>query len=91
MKKEIKYYVIGGQYEDFNYGGAFTLEGAKRLATKCEEFWDNFQGWHKPRIFKVEDCELKTNFFGKNYYPKANAVPEASWNKYTKKWEAHCY
>lgn len=89
--KEIKYYVIGGQYADFNHGGAYTLEGAKRLATKYKEHWDNFYGWHKPRIFKANDCEIGTNFFGENYYPKANAVPEASWNPYTRKWEPHCY
>ena len=91
MKKEIKYYVIGGQYEYYNYGGAATLLGAKRIATKNEEYWDNWQGWHKPHIFKAEDCELKRNFYGRDYYPKANTVPEASWNQYTKKWEPYCY
>lgn len=91
MKKEIKYYVIGGQYEDYNYGGAATLLGAKRIATKNEEYWDNWQGWHKPSIFKAEDCELSNNFYGRDYYPKANAVPEVSWNQYTKKWEPYCY
>lgn len=33
MKKN-NYYVIGGQYETCCYGGAPTLTGAKRLATK---------------------------------------------------------
>ena len=91
MKKEIKYYVIGGQYEDYNYGGAATLIGAKRLATKNTEYWDNWQGWHKPRIFKADDCKLETNFHGENYYPKANAIPVASWNDYTRRWESNCY
>lgn len=49
------YYVIGGQYEDFCYGGTPTLIGAKRLATKNMEYWDNCQGWHKPKIYRAED------------------------------------
>ena len=40
MKKN-NYYVIGGQYEIICYGGTPTLIGAKRLATKNEEYWDN--------------------------------------------------
>lgn len=55
MKKEIKFYVIGGQYEHTYYGGTPTLLGAKRLATKCIEYWDNWQGWHKPAIYRAED------------------------------------
>lgn len=89
--KEINYYVIGGQYMDINYGGTETLLGAKRLATKCTEYWDNFQGWHKPRVFKAEDCVLGKSYFGTNLYPKANAVPVASWSEYKKKWEHDCY
>lgn len=57
MKKEIKYYVIGGQYESCCYGGAPTLLGAKRLATRYAEYWDNWQGWHKPAIYRAEDTE----------------------------------
>lgn len=53
--KENKFYVIGGQYETFCYGGCPTLIGAKRLATKNIEYWDNWQGWHKPRIYKAID------------------------------------
>lgn len=58
MTKKINYYVIGGQYESCCYGGTPTLIGAKRLATKNEEYWDNWQGWHKPAIYKAEDTEL---------------------------------
>lgn len=54
MKKN-NYYVIGGQYETYCYGGTPTLLGAKRLATKNMEYWDNYQGWHKPSIYKAED------------------------------------
>lgn len=57
MSKKINFYVIGGQYESCCYGGAPTLIGAKRLATKNKEYWDNWQGWHKPRIYRVEDTE----------------------------------
>lgn len=55
--KKINFYVIGGQYESHCYGGTPTLIGAKRLATKHEEFWDNWQGWHKPLIYRAEDTE----------------------------------
>ena len=91
MAKEIKYYVIGGQYEAYNYGGTHTLAGAQRLATKNTEYWDNWQGWHKPRIFKAEDCERYTNFFGMNYYPKPYVEPCAVWDNYSKKWNSSVY
>lgn len=55
--KEINFYVIGGQYETICYGGCPTLIGAKRLATKNIEYWDNWQGWHKPRIYKATDTK----------------------------------
>lgn len=62
MKKEIKYYVIGGQYEHYCYGGCPTLIGAKRLATKNMEYWDNWQGWHKPRVYASNDTvEIVSN------------------------------
>ena len=57
MKKN-NYYVIGGQYESRCYGGAPTLIGAKRLANKNKEYWDNWQGWHTPCIYKAEDTAL---------------------------------
>lgn len=56
--KQINYYVIGGQYESCCYGGTPTLIGAKRLATKNMEYWDNWQGWRKPKIYKAEDTEI---------------------------------
>lgn len=55
MTKENKYYVIGGQYESCCYGGAPTLLGAKRLANRNAEYWDNWQGWHRPKIYRAED------------------------------------
>ena len=53
--KKINYYVIGGQYEFFCHGGTPTLLGAKRLARKCQEYWDNWAGWHTPDIYAAED------------------------------------
>lgn len=87
MKKEIEFYVIGDQYKAYNYGGAATLEGAKRLATKNEEYWDNWQEFHKPAIYKAEDCEVQTGWFGTDHYPKWNAIPYMTWNEYFRKWE----
>lgn len=58
MKKENKYAVIGGQYTSICYGCTPTLLGAKRLATKNMEYWDNWQGWHTPKIYDIEDTEV---------------------------------
>lgn len=63
MKKN-NYYVIGGQYESYCYGGAPTLTGAKRLANKHKEYWDNWQGWHTPRIYKAEDTFATESYDG---------------------------
>ena len=52
------YYVIGGQYETYCYGGAPTLIGAKRLANKSKEYWDNWHGWRTPAIYKAEDTQV---------------------------------
>ena len=52
------YYVIGGQYERYCCGGTPTLIGAKRLANKNKEYWDNWQGWHTPAIYRAEDTQV---------------------------------
>ena len=52
------YYIIGGQYETCCYGASDTLRGAKCIATRNREYWDNWQGWHKPRIYRAEDTEV---------------------------------
>lgn len=46
-----KYQVIGGQYESKWYGESDSLRGAKCIATRHQEYWDNWQGWHKPSIY----------------------------------------
>lgn len=85
MKKEIKFYVIGGQYQALNHGGAATLLGAKRLAKKYEEYWDNWQGFHVPSIYAAEDCVESSNFYGDQILPRPEVNPVAFWNG--KKWE----
>ena len=51
------YQVIGGQYESHWYGESDSLRGAKIIAERNKEYWDNWKGWHKPKIYKAEDCE----------------------------------
>ena len=51
------YVVLGGQYEWAFYGAYTSLQAAKVAATKNAEYWDNWQGWHVPAIYKSEDCK----------------------------------
>lgn len=73
--KKINYYVIGGQHRFFCYGGTETLLGAKRLAGKHDEYWDNWQGWHRPKIYRAEDCietedgDIVPDRFNKQVWP----------------------
>lgn len=86
--KKINYYVIGGQYEGYNYGGAKTLLGAKRLAGRSKEYWDNWQGWHTPAIYAAEDCEESTTLYGRRMMlPMVNAQPVAVYNEDAGRWE----
>ena len=58
----MSYCVIGGQYEPVYYGERKTLHAAKLLATRNAEYWDNWQGWHTPPIYRKEDtCEVETH------------------------------
>lgn len=50
-----KYQVIGGQYESRYYGESDSFRGAKLIAKRNEEYWDNWQGWHAPAIYRAED------------------------------------
>lgn len=91
-----KFVVIGGQYEPAYYGCRPTLEGAKRLATKNAEYWDNWQGWHKPNIYRIEDThEIETRGMITYYdgikirVARDKYVPFWAWNITTKKWEFH--
>lgn len=80
-----KFYVIGGQYESYCYGGKDTLLAAKRLAGQCDEYWDNWQGWHRPSIYRAEDVEIVKNFYGTQVAPKELAMPVAVYSN--GKWE----
>lgn len=51
-----KYQVIGGQYEHHWYGESDSLHGARIIAGKNKEYWDNWQGWHTPCIYLARDC-----------------------------------
>ena len=84
---KINYFIIGGQYDRYNHGGAPTLLGAKRLAAQHEEHWDNHGGWHRPAIYRAEDCEMSSNFFGEQMLPKYGAEPVAVWDRDREKWE----
>ena len=85
--KTINFYVIGGQYFQYCYGGSETLRGAKLLAAKHDEYWDNMQGWHRPRIYAAADCVLAdTEFHGEQMIHKAEALPVAEYDMDRKTW-----
>lgn len=91
-KTDKNYYVVGGQYEPYPYGGTMTLQGAKQLATKNAEHWDNWQGWHVPAIYAAADMEPhectgqfhEYGMMGTVMLPKEEARPVAV--KVGKKW-----
>ena len=56
-----KYIVVGGQYSFHYYGGSDSLLGAKRIASKNEEYWDNLTGWHVPSVYLSEDFRFNEN------------------------------
>ena len=73
-----KYQVIGGQYEYCWYGESDTLRGAKIIATKNMEYWDNWQGWHKPSIYLSEDVvEIEAHGMITHHNGKIIRVPMA--------------
>ena len=85
----INYYVIGGQYAFYCYGGKETLLAAKRLAGQHDEYWDNWQGWHRPAIYRAEDCrEVKSmyNEYETTMAPKEGTVPVAVYDMERKAW-----
>lgn len=80
-----QYVVIGGQYDSYCYGDSDTLHGAKMIATKALEHWDNWQGFHYPAIYRREDVRPCCNFYGEMYCPKDFASPIATRN-YGERW-----
>ena len=86
--KKINYYVIGGQYEGYNYGGAATLLGAKRLARRNQEYWGNWQGWHTPNVYAASDCECRTTLYARRMIlPMVNAQPVTVYNEDAGLWD----
>lgn len=71
MAREVNYYVIGGQYRYINYGGCKTLIGAKRIASRNKEYWDNWQGWHTPAVYDSADVDAETGL------PADGSIPAA--------------
>ena len=87
--KALNYYVIGGQYHFYCYGGSPSLRGAKLIAAKHDEHWDNWQGWHRPGIYAAEDCVLAdTEFYGEQMVPKPGTFPVATYDMDLKRWKA---
>lgn len=77
-----KYQVIGGQYEQHYYGESETLRGAEQIAARNREYWDNWQGWHTPRIYAADDVQttisrgrITTPDGWEVIVPKLDAVP----------------
>lgn len=89
-----KFQVIGGQYESCWYGESDTVHGAKIIAAKHREHWDNHQGWHNPVIYRAEDV-MEIESKGRITTPdgwtirvhKPYAIPYLTWNRYTRRWE----
>lgn len=82
------YYVIGGQYEFCCYGGSETLHGAKMIAAKHDEYWDNWQGWNRPKIYAAEDCVIaESQFFGEQMTPKHGTTPVAVYDQKKRHWK----
>ena len=70
-----KYMIIGGQYFYTVYGFSDTLHGAKCLATRNTEYWDNWQGFNRPAIYLTS--QVADGIFH----------PVCAYNKYARKWE----
>lgn len=75
IEKKYPYAIIGGQYRYYSYGLSKTLTGAKRKASECIEYWDNWKGWNYPRIYKTEDTEIVQGIYGRTRRPKEGAKP----------------
>lgn len=64
-----RFVIIGGQYQTKVYGYSDTLHGAKCIAARHPEYWDNWAGWHIPAIYASSDLD--------NGYPVPGAQPVA--------------
>ena len=66
-----KYQVVGGQYNNINYGESDSLHGAKCIATRNIEHIHN--EWRTPSIWLASDCN-------DNGTPKPDAWTVSMWN-----------
>ena len=85
----MKYYIIGGQYESHCYGYSETLRGAKAMASRTKEYWDNFQGWHTPRIYTedaVKEIESKGRITSMDGETIIVPVGDCAWYHDGKEW-----
>lgn len=75
-----KYQIIGGQYAFCRKGESDSLHGAKIIASKNQEYWDNWQGWRTPSIYLADDCIQinPTSFNFSGIVPRPGAMPVAS-------------
>ena len=58
MNEKTKWAVIGGQYNYICYGVRDSLHAAKMLATRSEEFHDNYAGFCVPEIWRIENTVM---------------------------------
>ena len=93
-----RYQVIGGQYEPYWYGESDTLRREKIIATKHEEYLDNWRGWCKPNIYEAKDVEVITthgmithNDGSTIRVPKDFANPVCLWNEENHRWYKYEY
>lgn len=75
------YVVRGGQYESYLVGYAATLQGAKRLASRNCEYWDNWQGWHYPCVYEVKDTVPARSFYGVTRVERDDGIFHPYWFK----------
>ena len=77
----MKYVVIGGQYGYKYYGGSDTLHGARIMAGKHKEWWDNHRGWVTPQVYRIEDTvEFTTNNCSVYHNPgEVIRIPKDPW------------
>ena len=85
----MKYYIIGGQYESHCYGCSETLRGAKAMASRNKEYWDNLQGWHTPRIYTedaVQEIESKGRITSRDGETIIVPAGDCAWYHDGKEW-----
>lgn len=70
-----KYQIIGGQYDSQWYGESDSLRGAKNIAGRNKEYWEDVQEWHTPHIYDSEDVQVIEVQGRTIRAPKHGAIP----------------